>query len=75
MRRLLTEKGASTWRKAVRGNGSYRLVEARLYTLADESPFQADFTALFDRGSLRIRIALDDNGLIARLVLRPGDWD
>jgi hypothetical protein len=68
-------KGADhVWRKASRGRGAYSGVTAALYTPEDDANFQADFTLGFDRGSLRVRLALDDEGRITGLLVRPGDW-
>ncbi len=74
LRELLEREGTSVWHTAQRGKGSYQRVETRLFTPEDESPFEADFTLRFERGSLRIRVAVDAAGLIAGLVVRPGDW-
>lgn len=75
MRRVLEGRGASRlWSKATRGKGTYAGLEARLYTPEDVEHFQADFTLGFERGSLRLRVAIDRDGLINGLVLRPGDW-
>ena len=62
------------WRRATRGKGSYTGIDAQLFTQEHAEPFQADITVGFERGSTRVRVAINGAGLINGLVLQRGDW-
>ena len=76
MRQVLggRRKASRLWSRAIRAKGAYAGIEAQLYTPEDAEHFQADLTLGFERGSVRVRVAIDDDGLINGLVIRPGDW-
>jgi hypothetical protein len=76
MRQVLggRQKASRVWSNAIGGKGAYAGIESQLYTPEDAEQFQADLTLGFERGSVRVRVAVDQDGLTNGLVLRPDDW-